>query len=211
MSYVEDITNSPPAPDWKPTFHGSIDKSLVRSKRGVGDYGEMQIHHVHQWSKARFDEISGRALAGEITLDQAKAEMRKLLTPDSSVRQGYSIKIQRQEDRKLVILASGIHDVNSPLYKANHPMGIHPETGKPEKFGIPKKGDGGREWFDKFRGDFWREYYRKQSFVAANEINRRIANNEESPENVKTMWQKAHGKVVASNDYVKKLREERDR
>lgn len=210
MTYVEDSKNPPPAPKWKPALHGSIDKSLVETKKGPGEYGEMQLHHVNQWAKVKFDEITQRADKGEITLDQAKALMRANLQPDASLKQGYSIKPQDQADRKLVVLAAGTHDINSPLYRANHPTGIHPDTGKEQAFGIPKKGDGGRESFNEFRGQFWREYYRRESYIAANEINRRIKKGELTTEEAKTMWEAAHGKVVKSRDYIKGLRDERD-
>ncbi|NEP56003.1 MAG: hypothetical protein F6K31_03130 [Symploca sp. SIO2G7] len=107
MSYVED-KNAPPAPDWKPTFHGKIDKKYVRSKKKPGDYNGMQIHHVDQWAKAKFDDINGRLDRKEISLEQAKTEMRALLTPDpNNKRTGYHISLEQQRDRNLVVLPSG--------------------------------------------------------------------------------------------------------
>jgi hypothetical protein len=211
MSYVEAKSQQPPAPDWKPTFHGGIDKKYVRSKQGPGKYNGMQIHHVNQWSKERFDGVTERLQKGEITLEQAKTEMRGLLKVDTADKvNGYAINVARKDDRELVILPGGTHDINSPLYLANHPKGVHPDTGKIVKFGIPKTGDGGREWFNGFRGDFWREYYRRESYIAANEINRRIKEGKITTEEAASLWKTAHQKVVDSAEYVRQQRAARD-
>jgi len=208
MSLVEDKSNQPTVPDWKPTFHGKVDKDLVRSGNRPGDYGKMQIHHVHQWSKARFDEINDGLKSGAMTLQQAKDGMRNLLQPDPANKiNGYAISLENKADRRLVILAEGVHAAPSPLYGANHPKGIHPDTGDMKRFGIPKDGDGGRDWFNQtFRPTFWREYYRRYSFVAANEINRRIRDGNLSPEKAKELWEQAHGKATKYSDYLKDLR-----
>jgi len=208
MSLVEDKNNQPSVPDWKPTYHGKVDNELVRSGSKPGDYGKMQIHHVHQWSKTHFDEINEGLKLGTITLQQAKDGMRELLQPDPSNKiNGYAINLDNKNDRKLVILAEGVHAAPSPLYDANHPKGIHPDTGELKRFGIPKEGEGGRDWFSQtFRPTFWREYYRRYSFVANNEINRRVRSGELTSEQAKTLWEAAHEKAMQQADYIKNLR-----
>ena len=212
MSLVEDKGNQPAVPDWKPKYHGKVDKSLVRSGNRPGDYGKMQIHHIHQWSKGKFDEITNGLRSGAMTLQQAKDGMRNLLKPDPANKiNGYAINLKNKEDRRLVILAEGVHAAPSPLYAANHPKGIHPDTGELKRFGIPKEGDGGRDWFNQtFRPTFWREYYRRYSFVAANEINRRVRAGELTPEQARSLWENAHNKAIKYFDYIKQLKQERD-
>lgn len=207
MSFVENKKKPPPAPQWKPSFHGKIDKSLVRSKKGAGDYNGSQIHHDMQWAEKSFLEVETKYIEKQITFEKAKAEMRELLSPDPKSRTGYSIKIADKSQRVLIVLAGGTHDFNSPLYFANHPRGIHPETGRKEKFGIPKTGEGGREWFDKFRPNFWREYYRRESYIAAEEINRRIKTKIISPEEAIKMWRIAHEKLEKSYHELLRLKQ----
>lgn len=209
MSLVEDKSNQPEVPEWKPTYHGKIDKNLVRSQKGIpGDYGKMQIHHMHQWSRARFDEITNAVKSGAKTLDEARNQMRELLVEDPSKKGiGYSIKLEKRTDREMVIVPEGAHSFTSPLYRANHPYGIHPDTGKEVKFGIPEEGDSGRDWFNKtFRPDFWREYYRRYSFVAMNEVNRRIRSGDLTAEAAQELWNEARQKSLAYRKYLKSLR-----
>lgn len=213
MSFVEDKQNSPPAPDWKSTYHGKVDKDLLRSGSKPGEYGKMQLHHVHQWSEGEFAKISQEHKEGKISTDEAKSKMRDLLQPDPDNKlNGYAIKLARPEDRKLVILPEGAHAVPSPLYQANHPKGMHPDTGQLKHFGIPKEGDGGRNWVNNtFRPTFWREYYRTYSFVAVNEINRRVADAGLTVERTKALWDDSVSRANASFEYIKQLREERDK
>lgn len=209
MSYVEDGKNNAPAPQWKPTLHGKVDKSIMTRADGrVIDYGLMEIHHKHQFSKQSFDVINKKLEAGEITLDDAKNQMRGLLKPDASVSTGYSIDVADKRDRGLVILAAGTHNITSNLYYANHPMGINPTTGNFDKFGIPKQGTdaGSRDGFDKFRSGFWTEYYRRETFVAANEINRRIKNGQLSGVEADRLWKEAYGKMVKQQDDIRAIR-----
>lgn len=213
MSYVESSPGtSPPAPDWKPTFHGAIDKKYLRTRKGEGLYGEMQIHHVDQWSKTTFASITKRRDDGEITTEQAQEEMRKLLQPVSKVSKdgkesvGYEIAVRPTETRQLVILAAGSHDINSPLFKENHPLGIHPDTGKLTQFGIPKDGEGGRKWFDTFRAKFWTEYYRREAFILRQELNSRLKKGEITSEELQNSWKLSVGKVDKAYQTVLDLR-----
>jgi hypothetical protein len=203
-SYVEAKSVNPPAPEWKPTLHGSIDKSLMTTDQGKKiPYGQMQIHHVDQWSNKQFSDVTKDYEGGLITLDEAKSQMRELLNPIEKTNRkgetikGYEIKIQAQSERQLVVLAGGTHDfTNRKLYEANHPLGIHPDTGKLTEFGIPKTGEGGREpWFSNFRNSFWREVYRKESNVLTNELNRRLSNGDITELEVKSLWEKSLEKV----------------
>lgn len=218
MSYVETKPISPPAPQWKPTQHGDIGKenrNLVRSSKGVGDYGGMQIHHVDQWSKDRFDTVTNDLEAKKINLDTAKSRMREMLQPAENVPSGYSIATNPLGQRELVILPGGLHDTNSPLYFANHPVGVHPDTGKLTKFGIPKQGkdaeSGSREYFDNFRPKFWREYYKQESRKIQDEINSRFRKGEIDKKTASQMWQTAHKKLVDTNEVLLKRREEINR
>ncbi|MFB2938370.1 hypothetical protein ACE1B6_24245 [Aerosakkonemataceae cyanobacterium BLCC-F154] len=220
-SHVENAKNrsvSPPAPEWKPTIHGSpVDKSLVRSKRGEGNYGEMQLHHIQQFARRDFAEVVRRHELGEITLEEAKKEASKLLTRTERIngKTGeteafYEIKIKSQKDRAYVVLASGIHDINSPLYAANHPSLYHPETGKLQRFGIPKTGsDGSRDSHNTFRSGFWEQYYRKEAIAIKDEVNRRIKAGDLTSEQAKTLLNQARSKAQRAYDAIEKLREDR--
>jgi hypothetical protein len=163
-------SSNPNSPKWIPDDHGEVEKKYL-AKAG---YGAMEIHHINQWSRTRFNEITEEYQAGTITKQQAQDKMRSLLQPDKDIGTGYSIRVQSQADRAYVILPAGAHNFTSPLYLANHPMGIHPDSGEMVKFGIPKQGAGGREEFNSFRKGFWRETYKRETFRTVEEINRRI-------------------------------------
>ncbi len=210
MSHVESAKSvSPPVPDWKPTLHGGkIDKQYVRSTKGAGDYNGMQLHHKGQWARRNFDNIYQDVKNGQITMGEAKAEMRSLLVEDKTKPQGYSIKMQEQRDREFVVLAGGVHDTNSPLYYANHPMGIHPDTGNRIRLGIPQEGVGGRKWMETFRPAFWKEYYIMETRIAQGEINRRIKAGQITPDQAQKMWTEAHGKVKSTEEFMSQRRAE---
>lgn len=215
MSYVEGKSKGvePPAPDWKPTFHGKVDKQHLAAR----GYGQMQIHHIDQWAQRAFKGITDAVDDGRMTLDEAKAEMRKLLRPvtkttkSGAVKQGWEINIQEVKDRRLVVLAGGTHDFTSPLYSRLHPIGINPDTGKREEFGIPKTGEGGREpWFTNFRNKLWTEYYRRETFVLRQELSTRIAKGDLTKEQAETCWKEAHRKVDDSYNKALDLRKARE-
>lgn len=213
-----------PAPEWKPTIHGSIPKQFVRSKKGAGTYGEMQIHHVDQWAQKRFDDVTSQLKYntrtkqyedGSITLEEAKSQMRSLLTrvektdKKGNVKSEYEIAPKLQIDRRLVVLAAGTHDINSPLYFANHPRGIHPDTGKLEKFGIPEDGDSGREQFNAWRAGFWAQHYRREAYIYRQEINRRVKEGKIAIDEARDLWDNAHQGVVKNQQVVLELRKTR--
>ncbi|MBO1046855.1 MAG: hypothetical protein HEQ10_03455 [Dolichospermum sp. DEX182a] len=168
--YVES-KEEPPAPKWLQQYHGSVNKQYVAQ----AGYGSMEIHHINQWAKTRFDNITGEYENGLITKEEAQDKMRSLLRPNPREKIGYEIDIQGQDERKFVILAAGTHNVTSPLYFVNHPKGIHPDTGEMAVFGIPKTGSGGRSEFNKFRSGFWREVYKKETYSLLGELNRRVS------------------------------------
>lgn len=226
MRHTENSTKSitAPAPKWLSSIHGSIPKEFVRSKKGAGDYGEMQIHHVDQWAQRRFDEITSQLKYnlktkkfedGEITLEDAKAQMGELLVKREGVDKNgnaktwWEISPKAQQDRRLVVLAAGTHEVTSPLFLANHPKGIHPETGKLETFGIPEDGDSGRDYFNAWRAGFWAQHHRREAFIYRQEINRRVREGTMTVDEAKTQWDTAHEKVVKSQEYLLSLRKER--
>lgn len=213
----------PPAPDWLHAY-GTIDPKYVRSRKGVGKYGECQVHHVDQWAQQRFDEITSklkynpktkRYEDSEITLEEAKTRMGELLvkvekTDDNGkITSKYVIKTKPQSERRLVVLAAGTHDINSPLYEANHPKGIHPDTGKLTAFGIPENGEDGRTGFNAWRAGFWAQHHRRESYVFRQEINRRVRAGDISPEQAKTLWDIAHQKIVDNQKHLATLREKR--
>lgn len=207
----------PTAPEWKPALHGSIDdKSLVRSREGIGKYGGMQIHHVDQWLKGSLDKIVKEYEAGAIDLDTAKSQTSELMNKvtiqaKKGEKSDYEIDVLPSSERKFVILAGGLHDINSPLYYANHPMGIDVDspTFKLRKYGIPKTGDGSREWFDsQFRPGFWAEVYRRETYVLSGEVNRRLRKGEITEDEVRELWTKAKDGLDKQRDAILELRKE---
>ncbi|MFN6537055.1 MAG: hypothetical protein RM021_011870 [Nostoc sp. EkiNYC01] len=185
-------SEAPPAPQWKQLYHGSVPKQYV-AERG---YGGMEIHHIDQWAKRRFDEITNDHDNGLITLDEAKDQMRSLLRPNPKEKSGYEIDIKDQDHRKFVVLAAGTHNFTSPLYFQNHPIGLHPDTGLPVQFGIPKEGAGGRNEFNTWRDGFWREVYKKETFSLLGELNRRVAKGKLSRDDARTLLKEAHEKAT---------------
>jgi len=213
----------PPAPPWLHAY-GTIDKRYVRSRKGVGEYGESQVHHVDQWAQQRFDEITSKLKYnpktkqyedGEITLAEAKTRMGELLvkvekTDDNGkVTSKYVIKTKPQTERRLVVLAAGVHDINSPLYEANHPKGIHPDTGKLTAFGIPEDGEDGRTGFNAWRAGFWEQHHRREAYIFRQEINRRIEQGDLTSAQAQEYWDIAHQKIVDKQKHLVSLRARR--
>ena len=164
------------APEWTEQGYGKPDvaDSLI-AKRGMG---VLQIHHVNQWVKDPSGNIEADFAAGHITEAQRQYRHHSQIEKahdHTALDPKYQLKIAPKGERAFVILPGGIHDFTSPLYKANHPYFLHPDTGKLDRIGIPDKGDGGREWFDsKFRKPFWKEYNLHHAKELATEVDRRI-------------------------------------
>ena len=97
----------------------------------------------------------------------------------------------KPEERELILLPEGGHNVvNQTMYLLLHPKGIHPETGKLDKFGVPDAGEWGREtWFNKWSKRFWAEHYRREVYLIRNEINRRTRSGELTPDQAESLWQ----------------------
>lgn len=198
MTYVE--SGKSPAPYWSAKRHGGVARENL-AKEG---YGKIQIHHINQWTPGDAINVTNRKLAsGEIDLETAKSEMSKVLNPiKRTTKSGkevdsYEIKVTDKPNRRLVLLAGGTHDIYAPkhMYEANHPLAIHPKTGKPFKVGIPEEGDSGRKAFGTWRNKFWREYYRRESHILSAELSRRLKNKELTPSQVTELWKNAREKV----------------
>jgi hypothetical protein len=206
MTKVE--LNDGSVPDWLPSIHGKIDPKYLGNAK---EYKRMQIHHIDQWAAKPLDDIVKRHQAGDITLDEAKAETRALMVSETvSNKKGNSstdwrINPAPQSDRKLVVLADVLHDVrNVDLYFASHPAGIDLDspTFKLRRYGIMKGGDSGRDWFDgTFRPQFWVEAYRRESYILSGEINRRIKKGEITAPDAKKLYEVGLEKVDKSNQY----------
>lgn len=208
-----------PAASWVASRHGTIPDELRRNKDDkLIPYGGMDIHHHIQWAKVRFDTITKRYEAGEIDLETAKQEMgqlvEKVTTTDKNgkPKEVWQIKIpDKPEDRELVLLPEGGHNIVNPtMYELLHPKGIHPETGKLDKFGVPDAGEWGRDtWFNKWNKRFWGEYYRREVYQIRNEVNRRVKAGELTPEQAESHWeagvrstQEWHDKTKVDNNLV---------
>lgn len=211
-AYAEDKSNDPPVPKWA-NIHGTPGKEYLSAK----GLGQMQLHHQGQWSKRNFQDITDKYEKGEITLDQAKQETGKLLRPyEKTNSKGetytkYEIAVAPKSDREFVLLPGGAHDFTSPLYEANHPLAIHPVTGKLEKFGIPEKGrttDGNRDEYDTFRAGFWRETYKREAKLLSGELTRRLRKGQVTQEQVKELWQDARTKQQDFRKYVLSLKKD---
>lgn len=159
----------------------------------------LEIHHVDQWSKKSFQDINLAVKDGRMSLDDAKKEMRSLLRPSDDSKEGYRIDVAPKGQRRLVVLRSEDHIGSS--FDLNHPKGYHPDTGKPTTFGIPKTGDGGREWFDKWRNNFWDGYTRVEAYAAAKEVQRRLRGGVLTPDKAKDLWDTALSSQQKNQDY----------
>ena len=155
MQHVEnhvDRSIKAPAIDWSETYHGKVDKNLLKLSGEEGKYGGAEIHHIDQWSKVSFKSVTDRLDNADISVEQAKDEMKGLLVfMNDKTKAGGSVYADmwridpaKLGDRDLVILPAGAHNFTSTtLYPYLHPEGIHPETGKRAEFGIPVTGDSG--------------------------------------------------------------------
>lgn len=211
------------APKWLPTFHGKVSKDLAPK-----EYGEMQLHHINQWSKARIDAIAKDHLDGKITLDEAKARTSALLQKETRKKKNgdeYEVNVYSladKKDRAFVVLPAGLHDATHTkdkiLYHANHPSGIDVEAPgfKLRQYALPDKGEGGRDWYKQnFQKHFWREVYRRESYVLLGEINRRIRKGEITPDEVRELYNDGLKGVDSTNRFrvqsneIKKLESQR--
>jgi len=208
MKYVEAWDTKKvavPAPRWDVVnMGGRVDPKLL-AKDG---YGGMELHHINQWVPRPFDEIRRDVDSGKMTLDEAKEIMRGQLRPNPNIQSGYEIACAPKGQREYVVLAGGTHNIKSqPLYVANHPDGIHPDTGKVSTFGIPSKLKGsefgeteGREYHNGIRDGFWAEYRRREVYVLQGELNRRIQRGLAKPEEIETEFAQAAQRQQVAKD-----------
>lgn len=211
VAHVENFVKgkiNPPAPQWTPLYHGAIDKQYLASS----GYGGVEIHHIHQWAKHSFNEITGKLRYneqtkkyedGEITLDEAKRRQRELLRQDPE--EGWVIDLAKVGQRDLVMLPKGTHI--GKLFDANHPPGINFDTNKAVTYGIPEKGEGGRDWFNAWKYRFWTQYYRQESFILLGEVNRRMAEGQMSEEQAKAYWEDSKKSLDRSHKALEKAAE----
>jgi hypothetical protein len=179
-------------------FADSKDWKVDDKYKPVKGLGQLQLHHVNQWYKNDVTQISKDVESGKISLDQGKALMRENLRPNPKVRSGYEIAVTDPSKREYVVLPAGLHDLShgQKLYDANHPKGIHPDTGKLESFGIPTKAHGstygeinGRQYHDKVRDAFWSEVRRHEiETVIVPELNKRLADGRLSKDEFDELW-----------------------
>ncbi|RCJ36923.1 hypothetical protein A6770_14955 [Nostoc minutum NIES-26] len=204
MTKVE--TKDTTVPDWLPTFHGKVDKSLLKN-----GYGKMQQHHIHQWAKVPLENIVRDYDSGKITLEEAKSQTRAILsretikTKSGKEKEDWVLTPADKDQRSFVVLPGGLHDIsNKPLYWANHPMGIDVDSPdfKLRPYRLPKHGDSGRDWHSStFRPGSWLEIYRRESYVLLGEINRRINRNELTPQEAQKLFTEGLAKVDKANQY----------
>ena len=202
MSKVE--TKDTTVPDWLPTYHGKVDKSLLKN-----GYGKMKQHHIYQWSKIPLDNIVKDYESGNITLDEARAQTKAILmretikTKSGKDKEDWVINPDDRDKRAFVVLPGGLHDIsNKPMYNANHPKGIDIDAPdfKLRPYRLPKHGDSGREWHSStFRPGSWLEIYRRESYVILGEINRRITRGEMTSQDAQNMFKDGLAKVDKAN------------
>jgi hypothetical protein len=189
MRFVEnhDKGLKAPAPYWNANSWGRLPDESRMGK--PGQYGQAQLHHINQWAKVPLDSIVKKYEAGEISLEEAKAQSRELLRPTPHGK--YEIAAASQKERAYVVLPGGLHDLTSPhYYDLNHPKGIHPDTGEVVKFGLPDKSKSGseygltegREYHNDVRDSYWGEWHRQNAHAVAGEVNRRLRRGELTPD-----------------------------
>lgn len=180
-----------PAPYWDSNRFGSV-PDKYKPDRG---YGNMELHHVGQWVKHDMGQLQADVNSGKITLDRAKELMKENLREAPWHSKGY--EIAASEKREYIILAAGTHNATAgkKLYRENHPYGYHPETGELTEFGIADKDKGspfgvteGRQYHNGIRNGFWSEFSRREAYVLAGEVNRRLRNGEMTQDEVKQLW-----------------------
>lgn len=189
MRYVENSDKGikAPAPYWNANTWGRLADEGKMGK--PGQYGQAQLHHINQWAKVPLDSVVKKYEAGEISLEEAKAQSRALLRPTPNG--WYEIAAASQRERAYVVLPGGLHDLTSPhYYDLNHPKGLHPDTGEVVKFGLPDKQKTGsefgltegREYHKTVRNSYWGEWHRQNVHAAVGEVNRRLRRGELTPE-----------------------------
>ncbi|ADI63299.1 hypothetical protein [Trichormus azollae] len=104
-------------PDWLPTFHGKVDKSLLKN-----GYGKMQQHHIHQWARIPLENIVKDYESGKISLDEAKARTKAILSRESKktksgkLVEDWVLTPADKDQRAFVVLPGGLHDIsNKPM------------------------------------------------------------------------------------------------
>ncbi|MFN6485386.1 MULTISPECIES: hypothetical protein [unclassified Nostoc] len=204
MTKVE--TKDSTVPDWLPTYHGKVDKTLTPK-----GYGKMQQHHVHQWAKVPLDTVVKDYESGKITLDEAKAQTQAILsretkkTKSGRTVEDWVLNPADKNQRSFVVLPGGLHDIsNRKMYLANHPMGIDVDASefKLRSYRLPEFGDSGRRWHsDTFRPGSWTEIYRRESYILLGELNRRVAKGEVTHQEAQKLFREGLDKVDKANQY----------
>ncbi|MDZ8066100.1 MAG: hypothetical protein RMY64_10755 [Nostoc sp. DedQUE08] len=204
MTKVE--TKDSSVPDWLPTYHGRVDKTLTPK-----GYGKMQQHHVHQWAKVPLDTVVKDYESGKITLDEAKARTQAILsretkkTKSGRTVEDWVLNPADKDQRSFVVLPGGLHDIsNKKMYLTNHPKGIDVDASefKLRSYRLPEFGDSGRRWHsDTFRPGSWIEIYRRESYVILGELNRRVAKGEVTHQEAQKLFREGLDKVDKANQY----------
>lgn len=209
-------SSKPSAPKWDSGIHGQvqgIDKWRYGDKENY--YGEMQVHHVGQWTKIDIKKYNDDVRSGKLSVEDAKkiyddnvfvekVKKKDKATGATVLKDKNSIQVAKPGDREFVMLAAGVHDTNSSLFAANHNSRMvnpyHPQL-KTAQIGIPEKGKeaetGSRQWFDtKWKPKFWKEVYRRESYVLRGEIQRRIDKGLLPLSEAKKIWDKVHSEAT---------------
>ncbi|MHC5777992.1 hypothetical protein [Nostoc sp.] len=204
MTKVE--TKDSSVPDWLPTYHGKVDKTLTPK-----GYGKMQQHHVHQWAKVPLDTVVKDYESGGITLDEAKARTQAILSRETKkTKSGRTVEDwvltpADKDQRSFVMLPGGLHDINNrKMYLANHPKGIDVDASefKLRSYRLPELGDSGRRWHTgTFRPGSWTEIYRRESYVILGELNRRVAKGKVTHQEAQKLFREGLDKVDKANRY----------
>lgn len=187
-----------PAPRWDVNHMGG--KNLPEQYKPERGFGGMELHHINQWSNRNFRDVRDDLDSGKITLDDAKTEMRGMLRPNPNIKSGYEIAAAPKGERAYVVLPAGLHNFSEgkKVYEANHPDGIHPDTGQVSTFGLADKDKGsafgeseGRQYHNRVRDGFWGEYRRREVFVLQGELNRRLRKGLITTQEVEQLWSEA--------------------
>jgi hypothetical protein len=216
VSYVENSGKvPPPALSWVKTRHGIIYSDLVGYNKKPGEYGVCELHHHEQWTRRKFTEITDKLTYnektkrfedGEISVEEARRQMKELVEPMTEGGKDYlRIKIQDQGDRSVVVLPAGAHNATSKMYEALHPLGITLD-GEPKrvKYGIPDTGEYGREtWFNGWNKRFWTEYYRREVYIMRQEIVRRMQKGDITQDQAEQYWKSGIESVTSTYKYKK--------
>lgn len=199
MALAELQTKKGNAPQWRVEEHGTIvdNPELVGKSAGVINYREMQIHHVNQWAKHPSKQIEEDFKNGVIDATERERRYLDTIEPNKSDKKtDWQLKIQPTGMREFVILAGGLHQGGTPLFRANHPQFFNPTTGKFDNIGIPESGEGSREWFNnKYRSKFWKEYAKYQLVELSREVQTRYKKGQIDHDTLTKLYTEAQAKA----------------